>query len=359
MANKPNHQTRTTDHLRLKTAFALFVSGLFVFSEPEVCGSPGRFAKMPSRLKDHSDERSSGKSLVAKLELSQSSPTVETVPDMFVKFSVKNQGKASVDTALTQTELVIDGKPFEQSAQLFGNGPRDARFAALPAGDTLDFSYARGYYFRQAGEHTLLWRGQGFEPVQIKFRVAPLSGQWREVARSSCAAVMVERALYRKEGSPDFFLHVRIENLLKRQIGFVAGDRYQIFYPNQWAESEVPRRQVISEMRRLQTELSPAQRQKLLALFAPGAEGSGAGRPVRIMPGKTYDYFVSFNAGGRERVEAVKLPYLLVVMDGSMDFCDGKEIYRASRPMNDSSYGEVALATPVKLKDMPLGAKLL
>lgn len=313
---------------------------------------------MPSRLNDQSENSTSGKSLVAKLELSQSSPTVETVPDMFVKFSLKNHGKVSVDPALAQTELVIDGKPFEQSAQLFGNGPRDARFTGLPAGDTIDFSYAIGYYFRRAGEHTLLWRGQGFEPVQIKFRVAPLAGQWKEVARSSFASAAVERALYRKEGSSDFFVHVRIENLLKRQIGFVACDRYQIFYPNQWADSELPRRQVISEMRRLQKELSPGQRQKLLAFFNPGAESAGTGRPVRILPGKTYDYFVSFNAGGRERVEAAKLPYLIVVMDGSMDFCDGKEIYRASRPLNDSNNWEVALPTPVKLKELPAGAVL-
>ncbi|MBI5173991.1 MAG: hypothetical protein HY986_14005 [Candidatus Melainabacteria bacterium] len=311
---------------------------------------------MSNRAKDQSDTSPSAKSLTAKIGLSQSEPTVETVPDLFVKFSLKNKGRVTVDPVLTQTELVIDGKPFEQSAQLFGNGPRDARFSSLPAGETIDFSYAIGYYFRKPGEHTLLWRGPGFEPVQLKFRVAPLSGQWKEVARCAWATVSVERALYRKEGSKDFFVHVRIDNLLKRPIGFVAGDRYQVFYPNQWAESELPRRQVISEMRRLQKELSTVERQKLLALFASGAKAAGSNRQVRILPGNSSDYYVSFNAGGRERVEAVKLPYLIVVMDGVIDFSDGKELYRASREMNDSNHGEVALLTPVKLKDMPADA---
>ncbi|MBL8082499.1 MAG: hypothetical protein JNN26_07805 [Candidatus Obscuribacter sp.] len=313
---------------------------------------------MSKQVKDQSDNSPSAKGLVAKIGLSQSDPTVETVPEMFVKFSLKNPGKVSVDPVLTQTELVIDGKPFEQSALLFGNGPRDARFSSLPAGDTLDFSYAIGYYFRKAGEHTLLWRGPGFEPVQIKFRVAPLSGQWKEVARCPCATVVVERALYRKEGSKDFFVHVRIENLLKRPIGFLAGDRYQVFYPNQWADSELPRRQVISEMRRLQKELSTVERQKLLSIFASGVREARSNHLVRIPAGNDFDYFISFNAGGRDRVEAVKLPYLIVVMDGAMDFCDGKDLYRASREMNDSNNGEVALLTPVKLRVMPADAVL-
>ncbi len=313
---------------------------------------------MSKQVKDQSDNSPSAKGLVAKIGLSQSDPTVETVPEMFVKFSLKNPGKVSVNPALTQTELVIDGKPFEQSAQLFGNGPRDARFSSLPAGETIDFSYAIGYYFRKAGEHTLVWRGPGFEPVQIKFWVAPLSGQWKEVARCPCATVAVERALYRKDGSKDFFVHVRIENLLKRPIGFLAGDRYQVFYPNQWADSELPRRQVISEMRRLQKELSTAERQKLLALFTSGPKPVGSNRRVKILPGNSSDYYISFNAGGRDRVEAVKLPYLIVVMDGAMDFCDGKDLYRASREMNDSNNGEVALLTPVKLRVMPADAVL-
>jgi len=313
---------------------------------------------MSKQVKDQSDNSPSVKGLVAKIGLSQSDPTVETVPEMFVKFSLKNPGKVSVDPVLTQTELVIDGKPFEQSALLFGNGPRDARFSSLPAGDTIDFSYAIGYYFRKAGEHTLLWRGPGFEPVQIKFRVAPLSGQWKEVARCPCATVAVERALYRKEGSKDFFVHVRIENLLKRPIGFLAGDRYQVFYPNQWADSELPRRQVISEMRRLQKELSAVERQKLLFIFASGVREARSNHLVRIPAGSDFDYFISFNAGGRDRVEAVKLPYLIVVMDGAMDFCDGKDLYRASREMNDSNNGEVALLTPVKLRVMPADAVL-
>ena len=356
MANKFNHHTKTTGLLGLKAAFALFVSGLFVFSVPEVCGSPGRCAKMPSRLNDQSDDSTTGKSLVAKLELSQSSPTVETVPDMFVKFSLKNQGKVSVDPALTQTELVIDGKPFEQSAQLFGNGPRDARFTCLPAGDTIDFSYAIGYYFRQAGEHTLLWRGQGFEPVQIKFRVAPLVGQWKEVARSSCAAVAVERALYRKDGSKDFFVHVRIENLLKRRIGFVAGDRHKVLYPNQWAESALPRRQVISEMRRQQKELSLSEIQRLKEALASDGGSSGVSR---LCGGGRFDYFISFNAGGVDKIESVKSAYIILVMDGFMDFSDGRNVVRLRREMNDSSLAEVALNVPVKLQPLPENARVI
>lgn len=293
--------------------------------------------------------------LLATLTLSSTKLTDETVTDLQVSFALKNGSKAVIDPKITESVLIIDGKPFEQSAMLFGNGPRDARFSALPPGDKIEFTYPLGYYFRKPGKHVLVWRGKTFEEVKIDVDVAKEANPWKVVATGPWARVSVERAIYKKSGRDRFFVRVKIDNLTKEKLGFENTNRYTVFYPNQWAEAETPRRQVISEMRRNQNEFTEAERHRLIIKYCDAKEKN----IIKLAPHSTYEYFISFNSGDYKKAEAVKLPYMIVVMDGRIGFTDGKAVQTLRRDMNDCVLGEVPIATPVQLREMPAKANVL
>lgn len=295
-------------------------------------------------------EEGQDKPLLASMILSAPIFTVESVPDLLVKFALKNTGKVPVDPAITRSELLIDGKVYKDSALLFGNGPRDGRFKSLAPGEKIEFSYPLGHFFPEAGDHVLLWRGVSFKDTRVPVKVTELTSPWKTIAKSSWAEVAAERALYRARTGKNFYIHVRIKNLIDRPIGLEAGDRFKMFFPNQWAESLIPRRQVISETRRNQDELSSDEKSKLINMFKSTATGK---EMIKIPALKAYEYFISFNGGGYDQLEKAKCAYVIIVMDGRIGLTDGKEVTTVRRPMNDSLIGEVPVKTPVSFRWLP------
>ena len=55
---------------------------------------------------------------------------------LYVEFTLVNDGDAPVDPKVGESRIVVDGVELADSGLILGNGPRDARFAALPPGDT-------------------------------------------------------------------------------------------------------------------------------------------------------------------------------------------------------------------------------
>jgi hypothetical protein len=307
------------------------------------------------------------KPLLAHISLSAPAFTVETVPDLQVHFSLKNTGKKIVNPNITASELVIDGQAYKESAFLFGNGPRDSRFSNLPPGDKIEFAYPLGHLFQQPGEHVLSWRGKNFNTVKQKVKVTRETNPWKIIATSGWAQVSAERAAYKSPTRKPFFVHVKIQNLSTRTVGFECTDRFQLFYPNQWAESQIPRRQVISEMRQNQAAFTPDEVSALIKLFHD-TDGKTNVRLVnatekkamiKLSPGASYDYYLSFNAGGFEQLEKVKLPYAIIVMDGRIGLTDGNKVDTVRRNMNDSILGEIPLETPVQLRTIAPSANIL
>jgi hypothetical protein len=92
---------------------------------------------------------------------------------LYVEFTLVNDGEAAVDPKVGESRIVVDGAELADSGLILGNGPRDARFAALPPGGHLRFGYALGDHFRQPGVHRVSWRGAGFRSPEVVIRVLP------------------------------------------------------------------------------------------------------------------------------------------------------------------------------------------
>lgn len=299
------------------------------------------------------------KSILAHITLSEPAFTVETVPDMQVNFSLKNIGKQNIDPEIKDSELVVDGKIYKDSAFLFGNGPRDSRFSNLPPGDQVEFSCQLGHLFSESGEHLLAWRGKHFNAVQIKFNVAKVGSPWKIIAKNAWAQVSTERAAYKSATSKRFFMHVNIKNATTKPIGFQCGDRFQVFYPNQWVESQIARRQIISEMRHNQNALTANECKQIIRSFHDVGNKTGSETMIKLAPGASYEYFISFNSGEYEQLQKrSKFPYAIIVMDGRMGLTDGKQVSTLRRDNNDFVMGEVPLETPVQLRTMPPSANV-
>lgn len=196
---------------------------------------------------------------------------------------------------------------------------------------------------------------------------AVATNPWKIIAQSEWAQVSAECAVYKSTSRKPFFVHVKIQNLSTKTVGFECSDRFQLFYPNQWAESQVSTRQIISEMRRNQAAFTQDESSALIKLFHSTdgktnirlVDATQKKAMIKLSPGASYDYYLSFNAGGFEQLEKVKLPYAIIVMDGRIGLTDGNKVDTVRRDMNDFTAGEIPLATPVQLRSIPPSAHML
>jgi type II secretory pathway pseudopilin PulG len=90
-----------------------------------------------------------------------------------IEFTLVNDGDTSIDPKIGESKIVVNGKELAGSALILGNGPRDARFEALPPGEHLQFGYALGDYFKEPGIYRVSWQGEHFQTPEIVFRVLP------------------------------------------------------------------------------------------------------------------------------------------------------------------------------------------
>jgi hypothetical protein len=95
----------------------------------------------------------------------------EEAKDLNIEFSLINDGGEVLDPGIGDSRLIINGKELADSGFLLSNGPRDARFAALPPGGHLRFAYPLGKTFETPGVYRVSWRGAAFRSPEIVFRV--------------------------------------------------------------------------------------------------------------------------------------------------------------------------------------------
>jgi hypothetical protein len=58
---------------------------------------------------------------------------------LMIHFTLVNDGARTIDPKEGTWKLIINGREVEDARFIFGNGPRDARWKALPPGDSLRF----------------------------------------------------------------------------------------------------------------------------------------------------------------------------------------------------------------------------
>lgn len=88
-------------------------------------------------------------------------------------FTVYNEGDKTLDPKINEATLVINGQDYPGSMMLFGNGPRDNRFSALPPGDYLLFNYGLGDLFAKSGLYRVYWKTPVLQSAEIEIRVLP------------------------------------------------------------------------------------------------------------------------------------------------------------------------------------------
>lgn len=93
--------------------------------------------------------------------------------ELFIHFTLVNDGSETIDPKIESSKIIINGVELENSGLILGNGPRDARWSALPPGDALEFTYALESYFKKPGIYRVSWKGDNFETPTIIFRVTP------------------------------------------------------------------------------------------------------------------------------------------------------------------------------------------
>jgi hypothetical protein len=172
---------------------------------------------------------------------------------------------------------------------------------------------------------------------------------WKTIRRSAWVQVDVEKVFYKKLHSDAFFIHVRVKNDSRQTVVISLNNRFSVFYPNQWAESNGPRRGVVDEERMNQADIVPWEKFKL-EFDLPGS--------TRIAAGKTFDYFISFNRGSWTSIQQSKLPYIIMVMDGHLTLTDGKTVELIKRDQNDLNGTEVPFKAPVRWATVPASAKV-
>jgi hypothetical protein len=95
------------------------------------------------------------------------------LPALVLRVRVTNLTATSLDPVLDRSVLLVDGSPYTDWSLTLGNGPRDARWHALPAGQTLEFAYAMGdSLFHTRGTHVLVLRTPRGDsaPVRVDVR---------------------------------------------------------------------------------------------------------------------------------------------------------------------------------------------
>jgi hypothetical protein len=111
--------------------------------------------------------------LWAALSVNHTVSTPSESKDLFVEFTLVNDGPNAIDPRLGDSRILVNGKELADSVVIFANAPKDARFSALPPGDHLQFLFALGDYFKEPGIYRVSWQGRGFQSAEIVIRVLP------------------------------------------------------------------------------------------------------------------------------------------------------------------------------------------
>lgn len=88
-----------------------------------------------------------------------------------------NDGQSPTNSTAGGWQIVIDGKELSDSTHLFGNGMQpEGGYNTLNPGEwyELRMKLEISRYFHSLGEHTVSWKGQGFQSSTLKVNITPL-----------------------------------------------------------------------------------------------------------------------------------------------------------------------------------------
>jgi hypothetical protein len=105
------------------------------------------------------------------LRAEPTSLTVDTRDQLRVTLSATNVGTEIVDPELHRAQLLVNGQRSQAFAFAVGNGRREAKWYALPPGDTVEMTWSTlgERLFDGPGEYSLVlsFDGREAEPVSV------------------------------------------------------------------------------------------------------------------------------------------------------------------------------------------------
>jgi hypothetical protein len=88
-----------------------------------------------------------------------------------------NDGQSPINSTAGGWQIVIDGKELVTPVYLFGSGMQpEGGYNILNPGEwyELRIKLEISKYFHSLGEHTVSWKGQGFQSSTLKINITPL-----------------------------------------------------------------------------------------------------------------------------------------------------------------------------------------
>jgi hypothetical protein len=126
-----------------------------------------------TKLSSKGTTKQSGAKIWAAITINEPVFIAGWTKNLQINFTLVNDGAATINPEIEASEIIVNGETWADSNFIFGNGPKDNRFTALPPKDYLLFGYALGERFNEPGIYRVSWKGKTFEAPEIVFRILP------------------------------------------------------------------------------------------------------------------------------------------------------------------------------------------
>jgi hypothetical protein len=93
--------------------------------------------------------------------------------DLRIEFTLVNDGDKVIDPKIADSRIIINGKELSDSKLILSSVQKDARFKALPPGESLQFDRLLRDQFKEPGTYRVSWKGSGFHSSEIVLRILP------------------------------------------------------------------------------------------------------------------------------------------------------------------------------------------
>jgi hypothetical protein len=159
------------DHARLQAERAQYLANLSAANAALVGTGSGTTAITRSGSTAAKNDPLQTKNLWAGLSVNRAVFQTGEAKDLRIELTLVNDSDAAVDPKIAESQIVIKGKELGDPAKLLSSLPKDARFQALPPGDSLQFGLGLGDQIQQPGTYRIIWKGAGFESPEIVVRI--------------------------------------------------------------------------------------------------------------------------------------------------------------------------------------------
>lgn len=112
--------------------------------------------------------------LALKLAVSKTTLTLAQRARFQIRFTAVNQGSHTINPRLYSVRLLVNGRPSVAWMLAIGNGPRDRRWTALPAGESLQMGWALGKaLFPAPGRYQMVLQQGTLRSAAVTVTVTP------------------------------------------------------------------------------------------------------------------------------------------------------------------------------------------